>query len=329
MTTNNLESLLSFCKHMIPRALTQACRDPNNPAYGCFDRNWWHYKMRDFPSIILQQGGYLLHQAKNFDDWSHCSESIKSIVKASCLFWAKRALKRGAFEEYYPFEQGYPPLAFSTLAVMKMAYELPDLKDKLRDAAKTAAKQLENRFESQAANQQVAGLAAYAWLGKVFPELFQAAAFQNMKIRTLKLQHDEGWFVEYGGPDLGYLSVTLDCLWDLADATGDAKYIEAGSRALRYMEPYIVAMNGSIGMHNSRNTDYIVPYGVARFLGTPDDNKLAEFLLNILFRNADKPDHFLQAIDDRYLCHYIGHSIVRACQLLKDVPLTICGPEYD
>ena len=53
---------LGALKHVrdraLPRILTQACRDPGSPAYGCFDRNWWHYKIRDFPSIMLQQGGY-------------------------------------------------------------------------------------------------------------------------------------------------------------------------------------------------------------------------------------------------------------------------------
>ena len=42
----------------LPRILSQCCRDANSPAFGCFDRNFWHYRMRDFSSIILQQGGY-------------------------------------------------------------------------------------------------------------------------------------------------------------------------------------------------------------------------------------------------------------------------------
>ena len=47
--------------------------------------------------------------------------------------------------------------------------------------------------------------------------------FEELTKKSLALQNNEGWFYEYGGPDLGYLSVTIDCLWDLFDATKDPK----------------------------------------------------------------------------------------------------------
>ena len=47
-------------KKMLPRILTQICRDPNSNNFGCCDRNYWHYKITDFPSIILQQAIYSL-----------------------------------------------------------------------------------------------------------------------------------------------------------------------------------------------------------------------------------------------------------------------------
>ena len=56
---------LKFILQQTPRILSQIDRDPNSPTYGCCDRNFWHYKIRDFPSAILQQSGYglaLLYQ---------------------------------------------------------------------------------------------------------------------------------------------------------------------------------------------------------------------------------------------------------------------------
>ena len=38
--------------HEIPRLLTLLDRDPSSPTYGCFDRNYWHYRTQDFPSGI-------------------------------------------------------------------------------------------------------------------------------------------------------------------------------------------------------------------------------------------------------------------------------------
>ena len=40
--------------------MTQVCRDPHSAAYGSFDRDWWHYRIRDFSSVILQQGAYAI-----------------------------------------------------------------------------------------------------------------------------------------------------------------------------------------------------------------------------------------------------------------------------
>jgi hypothetical protein len=34
------------------------------------------------------------------------------------------------------------------------------------------------------------------------------------------------------------------------------------------------------------------------------------------FADADQPDHYFAAVDDRYICHYIGHSVLRALRLL-------------
>ncbi|MFH0909090.1 MAG: hypothetical protein V1929_10035 [bacterium] len=303
------EQLETWLGRALPRILSQVCRDPNSACYGCFDRNWWHYKVRDFPSIILQQGGYALWIAAQA--FPEHKDAFTALAAASARFWNDRATRRGAFEEYYPWEQGYPPLAFSTLAVMKLAARGAVERNEVHPGARIAAHQLTHRFESQAANQQVAGLAALAWLQKVFPDLVDAAAFASLKQRTLALQHEEGWFEEYGGPDLGYLSVTMDCLWDLYDATQDETYIRAAEKALRFIGSFVPVTGASIGMHNARNTDYILPYGIARTEGGAP-------LLARLYANIEDPDHFVHAIDDRYLCHYAGHSLLRGLSLMKE-----------
>jgi hypothetical protein len=310
----------------LPRLLTQVCRDPSSPYFGCFDRDWWHYRIRDFPSVILQQGGYALYLASQLGAHGEQREGLQKLAAAACRFWNGRAIRRGAFEEYYPWEQGYPPLAFSTLAVMKLVAEgAVDGKD-VRAGAVVAGRQLQCRFESQAANQQVAGLAALAWCRKVFPELVSETSFESLVVRSLALQTGEGWFEEYGGPDLGYLSVTVDCLWDLFDATGDERFLAAIDRAVACIKLFTTATPaGSIGMHNSRNTDYLVPYGLVRAARQRPATESGE-LVGRLFGGAGGPAHFFNAVDDRYVCHYIGQSLFRAVRLLEQSPeITAAG----
>ena len=320
-----LNALTVVSERAMPRILSQICRDEGSPFFGCADRNWWHYKMRDFPSIILQQSGATLHAARGLKSFSDCPNELKKLTTASCKFWNERAIRFRSFEEYYPWEEGYPPLAFSTLSTVRMVAEDVIAIDHVIPGLKVASRQLLNRFESQAANQQVAGLAALSWIHKTSPSLVSLAEINTLIEKTLQLQDEEGWFNEYGGPDLGYLSVTIDCLWDSFDAIGDIRLIESAKKALSFLDEMTCNTYGdSIGMHNARNTDYIVPYGITRFLDASidaDSQKKSLRLLKNIFSKSDCNKHFFSSVDDRYWCHYIGLSVVRAVQVLSTINL--------
>jgi hypothetical protein len=319
--------LLEVARRWMPRILTQLCRDETSPLYGCADRNWWHYKIRDFPSIILQQAGYAAHLAGTLPLGRNGGD-MYWLAAATAGFWGERAQKHHAFEEYYPWEQGYPPLAFSSLAMAKLADSDGGIWEAVVPGLRVAARQLRTRFEDKAGNQQVAGLAALAWIDKVLPDEADHLAFARQKARTLALQHEEGWYWEYDGPDLGYLAVTIDCLWDLYDATGDQDFRESIRRALAFTARFPAAAPGGVGLHNSRNTDYLVPYGIVRsaLQGDEAERRDAAVVAAWAFAGADRPDHFFAAVDDRYICHYIGHSVLRALHLLSHSAVTASPP---
>ena len=169
--------LVTVAQRWLPRILTQVCRDPTSPLYGCADRNWWHYKIRDFSSIILQQAGYALHVAGRLPEWQQESPAFDALAAGSARFWNARAQRHYAFEEYYPWEEGYPPLAFATLAMAKLAHADVLTEEEIRPGLLRAMGQLRARFEDKAANQQVAGLAALAWADKVLPQHADPEAF--------------------------------------------------------------------------------------------------------------------------------------------------------
>ena len=319
--------LNSMGAKVLPRILTQICRDSGSPLWGCCDRNWWHYKIRDFPSIILQQAGYSISLAADIELGKEHANELKTLAAGTCRFWNERALRHGAFEEYYPCEQGYPPVAFSTLAVAKLCADGVVAMSEIRPGLEVAVGQLLSRFEAEAANQQVAGTAALAIIRTFAPDLVSVPAFQKVLNRTLGLQKNEGWFPEYDGPDLGYLSVTIDCLWDLFDATGDERCYTAILTAFDYLSWFVLGPVGGAGMHNSRNTDYIVPYGLARLAcGRSSAKVRAVSVMTKLYVQEATARHFLDAVDDRYWCHYIGHSVYRALKVLSTKDLIDINP---
>jgi len=315
---NKLEKQLgSIASTTLPRILTQICRDPDSSEYGSCDRNWWHYKIRDFSSIILQQAGYTLFCASELPEHKNQQKALRELAKATCIFWNKQAIRFRAFEEYYPWEEGYPPVAFSTLAVCKLVSENVVSLDLVLPGLKKAAKQLLKRFEAKASNQQLAGTAALCWIKRIAPELIDEKILEGIISRILTSQAEEGWFPEYGGPDLGYLSVSIDCLWDAFDAIDDVRFLNSAKRALNFINIFSNLPAPGLGMHNARNTDYLVPYGITRFLHIAETHGIASNILNRYFGQLDPSKHFLFAIDDRYYSHYYGYSLYRAVKQLS------------
>ena len=321
--------LSDTASRVLPRMLTQICRDPGAPFYGSCDRNWWHYKIRDFSSIIIQQAGYALSIAADLSlfqgDRAQTartqSHSLRELSIATARFWNQRAMLHGAFEEYYPYEQGYPPVAFSTLAMAKLCHQgIVPLAD-IRAGLAIATQQLLTSFEAQAANQQIAGTAALAVVRSVDPSLVDETSFQAQLTRILNLQHAEGWFPEYDGPDLGYLAVSIDCLWDILDHTQDTRVKKAIVQAADYTAWFALNPLAAAGMHNSRNTDYYVPYGLVRLAIQDSCQQTAEVVRTLFSRRTPDTFHPFDAVDDRYWCHYIGHSVFRALSILEKNPL--------
>ena len=160
----NFPSLTKHLAKSFPRLLTQLCRDKDSPLYGCFDRNYWHYKTRDFPSMVLQQPTYVLDMVSrgelSFGDELKINKSIVSEwVDASLKFWSKSQRKNGSFDEYYPYESGFPPTAFSLYSTA-LVCKNRNFDNSIMISMERAASFILKKPEVQALNQEIVGLTA-------------------------------------------------------------------------------------------------------------------------------------------------------------------------
>jgi hypothetical protein len=306
------------------RVLTQMDRDPHSPSYGCFDRAWWHYKTADFASGVLQQGAELVEALRagvieiegvpERDAWE-----AWTVAAVNAL--SRQAGRSGALDEYYPHEDSYPAAAFGLWTAVRLLRRwqdgCPRLLEKVEwKGLRRALERLGRRCEVEAANQYAAGVAALALAAGIEP-LREAARFVEAHAgRLLALQHPEGWFPEYGGPDTGYLTVTLDALTDYLDATGDRRAAAAIERAVRFLAQ-LVGPDGTLPWTlNSRNTNYVLPYGLVR---AARRNGTAAWLVATLFQGIDRPSHWIWSADDRYHCHYLYASVLRSLPHLREM----------
>ena len=98
--------------------------------------------------------------------------------------------------------------------------------------------------------------------------------------RVLRSQSVEGWLPEYGGPDPGYLSLSLYYLADIFAGEGNGKD-EFRDRLGRLVQFLTLAAHpdGSFGgWYGSRNTRFLVPAGFEALAGViPEAAALARF----------------------------------------------------
>ncbi len=297
---------------LMPRLLSQADMDFCSPSHGCFDRNFWHYKIRDFSSAILQQNCLslaLLYKNSFKGNIYYKKEEIKELCTASIRFWKKIQLRDGSFNEYYPNEHSIPATAFSLAAVSECVQLLGLNNRSISEAIEKACWFLISNPEKKALNQEIAS--AFAIYNSSIairkPELKKESLKKLFAIE--KLQNSEGWFSEYSGADLGYLSVSINFLAEFYSKAKQQKNKELKkklkkmlSKAIEFSSYFLHPDKSYGGMYGSRNTSYFLFNGLAI---SSEFSSLASKMLEELAET----NSFLDSVDDRYLCHYIMPSL--------------------
>lgn len=299
----------------VPRLLSQLDRDKNSYTYGCFDRNHWHYKIRDFTSMVLQQGSLTLAQlySNDFrDNIYYGNERIKEWAIASINFWMENQLRDGSFDEYWPNEHGYPPTVFSlysTSETYKILYKYIFNKDDIEAALIKSCKFIAKHDEEGAQNQEIASIAAlYSVYLSINEEWLSKIVEEKLK-KVLERQSTEGWFSEYGGADIGYLSVSLNHLAEYYRSSRDKRAFQALKNVVDFVQ-YFVHPDGTVGgEYGSRNTEYFLPGGLEILA---PEYPLAGAIADKLLGNLESCQNLPNSVDDRYLSHYFLHSYVSA-----------------
>jgi len=249
----------------IPKLLTLMDRNPHSPTYGCCDRNFWQYKIIDFPSGMSQEFALplTLAYALNLPDNPFYQQpAMREWVIAAMRYAAKSAHRDGACDDYFPFERASGAAAFSLYAFLE-SYRLLGLQDEalLHFFERRATWLAHHRESGQLANHEALIVLCLHLLG----EVCQTAQWETQKsqrlTRLLSWQSSEGWFQEYGGFDPGYHTLTISCLARLNQLQPREDLqkilIQAVELAAQFVHP-----DGSFGgEYGSRNTYNFFPHG--------------------------------------------------------------------
>lgn len=237
------------------------------------------------------------------------SERLREWALAGVRFWAQIQHTDGSFDEYYPWEHGYIPTSFSLFAAAETCRVLAIEDEAVHRACLRAARYLANGEEREALNQEAASIPGLYAVYLLTGEEWVAEAVEAKVVRFLQKQSPDGFFAEYGGADLGYLSTTLDFLLEYQRMSGDERIGPAAERILD-LTRYFVHQDGSVGgQYGSRNTEYFL---LSPLCLMAEDSPTARAMLERLRNGKEGALAVYGSFDDRYLCHNMLHSLLRA-----------------
>jgi len=291
---------------MLPRLILMIDKNRFSETYGCFDREYWHYKTVDFPCGMNQEFCLPLALAYAIPfphNPYHRNERLKELVVASIEFSRRITHADGSTDDYFPFERALGAHVFSTYAMTESYLELgldrPDLIAFFRQRADWLC---DNNETGQLANHQAfAALALYNvyLISGDAKYLEHSNAFRDI---TLSWQHDEGWFQEYEGADPGYHSCSIAFLSKLWLKSKDECLLEPLRRAVEFAAYFMHPDGSYAGEYGSRNTYHFYPHGfevMSRFF--PTAGRIAQTYLQRAL--PERRRYFND--DNRMAAHYV------------------------
>lgn len=309
LSQSDMPVYLSEVLDAAPRLLSMLDRERHSPTAGCFDRDHWGWKFRDFPITMLQIAHYplaLLWAQRAPGNPYYRNSRLLEWILGSVRWTLKRQHRNGAFESVAPFARDHGVTLAMVYGLTETAGTLgpalpPELRDTIADAVHRACGFALRSDEDYAFITNHQALFALAYWNAA--EFTGEARYQHQAARVvdriLERQSADGWYQEYGGPDPGYESLAISYLAHYYLKRGGSDQLaESLRRSIRFFA-YCVHCDGSVGGHyGSRHSCLYYPDGFERLAGRiPEAASIARFLRrrlhsgNVLTPRACDPEN--------------------------------------
>lgn len=301
----------------LPRVLALADRDPLSPTRGFGDRQYWAWKLIDFPNGTLQgavNGLSALLAADAFAAHVSCA-SIQHWINDMLAATPRMMRRDGSFEEALPFEQSYCVTALVVYDYL-VALDRSGADPARVHLIEKAVDFLIRRDETHGfiSNHLATAVAALFLWQKLTGDIAARRKAEALCDRILSHQSSEGWFVEYGCADPGYQTLCMTHLADAARSSGDDRIWEALEKAAGFVEHFVHPDGSFGGVYGSRATRIYYPAGLEMLASRSDAARgTAIRMRSAIARAATVP---LAAIDQPNLLPVFNNY----CQALLAAP---------
>ncbi len=311
----------------VPRLLGNIDRNPLSKTYGAADRAYWLYRTNTINSARYQEAIFtlaLLYTRPFEGNVWHRHRELGEWIRAMARFTITLQQSDGSFDEWYPHEGSFVCTAFVTAALAESVRAVPELFSDIPIEAvlRKSATWLMAHNEKEVCNQLAGAITALELVAQITKEKAFAEAAQNKFEQLRMLQSTEGWWPEYGGPDIGYLTLTIEYLSRYWELTKDVRAREALDRAIVFVSYFLTPDGTAGGECFARNTEYVIPSGFARMASVNDDaHRVAAYCEQILNEGAGITPRVL---DDRYTCYMLSNWLHAG---LLYTPRTCAAPQ--
>lgn len=262
MGADFFSSYFEYCKDQFPRLLSLLDKDKHSPTYGCFDRDYWLHKTKDFPSAAKQQGALGLAVLYRLDNGRSFSPSyLLQLLRASIEYTEKTQKRDGSFDEWYFNERGWAgPTAYIMHALCRVYFileeDLPDrdkaaIKRILRKSAKHLCKSDEYHI---IANHIAIAMAAAFQTSLILKDKDLENLTDKLKAQLLLKHSKEGWSLEYDGFDVGYQTATITFLTHILARKKDPELEELVKTSYEFISYFLGPQAQIFNSLSSRQT---------------------------------------------------------------------------
>jgi hypothetical protein len=315
---------LNLVLNEIPRLLSLLDRNENSPTYGCFDKNYWKYKITDYVNIRFQEACLTLALLSQHQNKFLNIKNLKDYSIAAIKFWTKIQNDDGSFNEYMPNEHSHVATVFSTYCVANTCLLLKIRDQDVLESLQKAAKWISRNDDLIVVNHDAGAVATLYSLYELFGKKKYLIWNKDKLKKVLNNQNSEGWFSEYGGADIGYQSFSIYYLADYYKRSGDKTVLNSLNKAVDFFS-YFIHPDYSIGGHyGSRETSFVIPDGFEILsVELPLASSIANAIRNSLnFKRIIGPysfdDRFLASGVYPYLQAYADYKKTKYTELPKD-----------
>lgn len=273
--SNPTDGITSQIRWVIHHLISEQNRDPHTPAYGCFDRRYWGWKLADFPEATFQRNVYpfaLLYDDAQSDFFRN--PNLREGIISGLKYAATIQHKDGSFDQAFPNEHSFGATAFLLHDLLE-AYRVvrEDISD---DIQKCIENCLFRASEFLCSHGEHHGLISNHIAGAALSLFVSADYFQEDHFRecgesfaqvVLQYQSREGWFIEYAGADPGYQTLCIYYLSKIFRLWPTDELEDALKRAIEFVS-FFAHPDGTFGgEYGSRRTSIYYPGGMAILKG--------------------------------------------------------------